>query len=117
MIEIYDDATLELAMALPLKPQQREAICRIVSNARRSSLWHLTCILVIEDNDADGDFEATLGFLPRFGPLGGEGAATEAYWAWRDDYGENIELLVTAGDSGFAWYLLMARAWFDSHIA
>ena len=116
MIQIYDDDTLEAAVAAPLDDTVRGLINRIVSDAHSSDLWQLTCIVVIEDNDTVDDFEAILGFLPSTGPLGGEGAAAVPYWSWREDHRDTVELLVPAGDEGFCWFLIMSRAWFDTRI-
>lgn len=119
MIQIYDDATLEAALATSLDTTTRELVDRIVSDARSSDLWELTCIVLIADDDTAGEFEAVLGYPPSTGPLGGEGAAAVTYWSWREDHGPNgdtVELLVPAGDEGFCWFLIMGRGWFDTRI-
>ena len=117
MIQIYDDDTLEAALAATLDDTVRELINRIVSDARTLDLWgELTAIVVIADNDSAAEFEAILGYPPSTGPLGGEGAAVLPYWARREDHGDTVELLVPAGDEGFCWYVITSRAWFDSQI-
>lgn len=116
MIEIYDDATLQDALSFPLDATCRELLCRIVSDARASELWELTCIVIVGDGDTAGEFEALLGYPPSTGPLGGEGAAAVPYWSWREDHGDWMELLVPAGDEGFCWFLIMSRTWFDTRI-
>lgn len=115
-ILIYDDSSLEAALAAPLAATTRELVDRIVSDARASDLWELTCIVIIADEDTAGEFEAVLGYPPSTGPLGGEGAAAVPYWSWRDHHGDTVELLVPAGDEGFCWFLIMSRAWFDARI-
>ena len=119
MLTIYDDATLETALATPLSDTRRELICRIASDARATELWELTCIVLVEDGDTAGEFEDVLGYPPSLGPLGGEGAADMPYWSWREAHGvtgDTIELLVPAGDEGFCWFLIMSRGWFASRI-
>ena len=116
MITIYDGATLEAAQSTPLNPTILEMVRRIVSHARTSGLWQLTCIVIVEETDSAQEFEAVLGFPPSTGPLGGEGGAAEPYWAWLEERGDWIELLIPAGNDGFAWYILMTRDWFEARI-
>jgi hypothetical protein len=116
MIQIYDDSSLEDALATMLDNTTRELVGRIVADARASDLWELTCIVIIADHNTAGEFEAVLGYPPSTGPLGGEGAAPVPYWSWREDHGDTVELLVPAGDEGFCWFLIMPRAWFDTRI-
>lgn len=117
MIEIYDNSTLEDALATPLDNTTRELVGRIAFDARASGLWKLTCIVIVGDGDTAGEFEAVLGYPPSTGPLGGEGGAASPYWSWREDHGTNgdtVELLVPAANEGFCWFLIMSRAWFDT---
>ncbi len=108
---IYDDATL--AVLGDTTSAQRDLIDRIVADARASDLWDLTCIVVVEDHDTAQDWERVLGYPPSTGPLDGDG---QAYWAWLEQHGDLTELLVTAGDEGFAWFILIPNGWFDAHI-
>lgn len=113
---IYDDATLAAALAATRDDTSRSLIERIAHDAKASDLWELTCIVVIGDNDTSQAFEDVLGYPPSPGPLGGEGAAFEPYWSWREQHGDWIELLIPAGDTGFAYFLIMPSGWFDSRI-
>ena len=114
MITIYDDATLEAALATQLDGTRRDLIERITSDARASDLWDaLTGIVLIDDNDTAEDFEEALGFPPSSGPLGIEG---DDYWSWLERHGDRVEMMMTAGDSGFAWFIIMPTGWFDERI-
>lgn len=113
---IYDDATLVAALAATLDETSRTLIERIAHDAKASDLWELTCIVVIGDSDSAQDFEEALGFDPALGPLGGEGEPFDPYWSWQERHGGKIELLMTAGDSGFAWFMVMPESWFVAHI-
>ena len=104
---IYDDATLAAATT------DRALIERIAHDAKASDLWELTCIVVIGDNDTAEDFEEALGFPPSSGPLGIEG---DDYWSWLERHGDRVEMMMTAGDSGFAWFVVMPTDWFDARI-
>ncbi len=110
MINIYDDATLEAALATPLNDTCRELVCRIASDAKASDLWHLTCILVIDFDDAAGELESTLGFDPLTGPLHVHGEPFVPYWAWLERHADHFEMLITAGDEGFATFVLIPDA-------
>ena len=107
MLTIYDDATLEAATATPLNDTCRELIGRIASDAQVSDLWHLTCIVVLELADAEGELESTLGFDPLTGPLYVEGETFVPYWAWLERHADHFEMLITAGDEGFAYFVLI----------
>lgn len=113
---IYDDATLAAALAATLDDTSRALIERIAHDAKASDLWELTCIVVISDNDTAQAFEDVLGYPPSPGPMGGEGAAVEPYWSWLERHGSWTELMITAGDTGFAWFIIMPTGWFDTRI-
>lgn len=113
---IYDDATLTAALAATCDHTSRTLIERIAHDAKASDLWELTCIVLFEHDDTAQDFEGVLGFPPSTGPLGGEGEAPEPYWSWKERHDEWIELMMTAGNSGFAWFIVMPESWFVAHI-
>lgn len=113
---IYDDATLAAALAVELDETSRALVERIAHDAKASDLWELTCIVVIGDNDTAQNFEGALGFDPALGPLGGEGEPFDPYWVWKERHGDWIELMMTAGDSGFAWFIIVPESWFEAHI-
>lgn len=105
MIEIYDDATLEAALATPLDAITRDLVGRIVSDARASGLWaNLTCILVVEPDDTAEVIGDTLGFSPLEGPFGEAGSP---YWTWLETHRGWHEMLLTVGNEGFAYFLLI----------
>ncbi|MEJ6011521.1 hypothetical protein [Novosphingobium aquae] len=116
MITIHDDATLAAALAAACDNTSRALIERIAHDAKASDLWDLTCIVLIDDDDTDREFEEVLGYPPSLGPLGGEGAAVEPYWSWCEQHRDWTELLITAGDSGFAWFVIMPSGWFEARI-
>ena len=113
---IYDDATLAAALAAALDDTSRTLIERIAHDAKASDLWDLTCIVLIDHADTARDFEDLLGYPPSTGPLGGEGAAVEPYWSWREQYWDYTELLIPVGDEGFAWFIIMPKNWFETRI-
>ena len=113
---IYDDATLATAQAATCDLTSRTLIERIAHDAKASDLWELTCIVVIDHADTAQAFKDVLGYSPFTGPLGGEGAAVEPYWSWLERHGGWVEMMMTAGDSGFAWFVIMPEDWFAIHV-
>ena len=113
---IYDDTTLAAALAAAPDGISRTLIERIAHDAKASDFWTLTCIVLIGDHDTDQQFEEVLGYPPSTGPLGGEGAAVEPYWSRLERRGGWTELLITAGDTGFAWFIIMPTGWFETRI-
>ena len=110
MLTIYNNATLDTALATPLNDTCRELIGRIASDAQASDLWDLTCIIVIEPDDAEGELESTLGFDPLTGPLRVHDEPFVPYWAWLERHADHFEMLITAGDEGFAYFVLIPDA-------
>lgn len=104
MLTIYDDTTLQAALTTPLDKTCADLIECIASDARASDLWELTCIVVVENGDTAEEFEDVLGYSPSTGPLGSEG---EAYWSWLERHDGWHEMLITAGDTGFAYFVLI----------
>ncbi|MXO74812.1 hypothetical protein GRI40_06205 [Altererythrobacter aerius] len=110
MLTIYDDATLEAALATPLGDTCRNLIGRIVSDARASDLWdQLTCIVLIDPNDDAKDLEGILGFDPKEGPLGNAVGELIPWWDWLEHHPGWFELLTTTG-TDFAYFLLVPDA-------
>ncbi len=116
MHTIYDNATLAAALAVAPDDTSRNLIERIAQDAKASALWEQTCIVLIEENDTARQFEQLLGYPPSTGPLGGEGEALLPYWSWLERHGGWTELLITAGNEGFAWFILMPNSWFETRI-
>lgn len=110
---IYDDATLEAALTAARDDTSRQLIELIAADAKASELWDLSCMVLVDRQDTAQDFERVLGFAPSTGP---SGAAGEAYWSWREQRGGWTELHITAGDSEFAWFVVMPTDWFDARI-
>lgn len=106
MIEIYDDTTLEAALAAPLDPACRDLVNRIASDARASDLWFHTCIAVVEPADDTENLEQLLGFDPTIGPLGDAAGEFTPWWDWLEHYPGYFELLHTTG-TDFAYFVLV----------
>lgn len=105
MITIFDDETLISAEGQVTDPTLTDLVARIVHDARASGLWaDLTCILVVEPDDTAEVIGDTLGFSPLEGPFGEAGSP---YWTWLEAHRGWYEMLLTVGNEGFAYFLLI----------
>ena len=107
MIQIYDDETLSAALGGSADAELALLVKSIADGSRASDLWALTCILIVEPCDSGSELEGALGFDPLTGPLHEPGEPFVPYWSWLGRRGDWHQMLVTAGDSGFAWFLLV----------
>lgn len=105
MLEIYEE-TIAAALTAPLDAVCRDLVGRIVSDARASGLWDLTCIAVLDPTDGTEDLKQLLGFDPRTGPLGGADGEFTPWWDWLEHHPGYFELLHTTG-SDFAYFVLV----------
>ena len=107
MLTIYDDITLDEALETLPASAIRDTLSEIVSDAKACDLWALTCVLVVQAGDHVTDLRETLGFDPLGGPLHEPGIPFEPYWSWLERHKGHYEMLITAGDEGFAYFILI----------
>lgn len=109
MLTIYDDATLDGALNILAPSAIRDTLTKIAHDAKASDLWPtLTCALVVQNGDRVADLQEALGFDPLTGPLYEAGETFEPYWSWLENHGDHYEMLITASDEGFAFFVLIA---------
>ena len=112
MLSLYK-ASIEAALHQPLDPSLHALLVETWRRAEAPDLLDLTHILVIQPGDTEAQIIAEIGFSPLVEPLGGVRFATTGYyphWAWLHDLGGWYEMIVTVGDSGFAFILLIEKA-------
>ncbi|MXO74839.1 hypothetical protein GRI40_06345 [Altererythrobacter aerius] len=107
MLTMYDDATLEVALKAVPASAIRDTLMRVVHDAKACDLWSLTCVLVIETGDDGAELRETLGFDPLTGPLHEPGTTFEPYWSRLERHSDHYEMLITAGNEGFAYFVLV----------
>ena len=113
MLSIYDCASFEGAAARTTDPQLHGLITRHWSSAQARGLAELTHIVVIQRGDDETTVEAEIGFNPLVSPLDGTRYGTsnfQPHWAWLQDVGGWYEMIVTVGNSGFAFILLIDKS-------
>lgn len=111
MISIYDEDTSRAALACALDGQLRTAINTHLDRATKNGLQAMTYLLVVEATDTDTAIEQELGFSPLVCPIDGyhwRDARFVPQWAWLDHQRGWFELIITVGNSGFAYILLVA---------
>lgn len=107
MLTIYDDATLRSALSELAATPICDTVNRIAYDAKASGLWELTCILVLQGGADATEPEHLLGFNPLGGPLQDSDQPFMPYWSWLERHEDHFEMLLTAGDEGFAYFVLV----------
>lgn len=91
---IYDDATLAAFRDSAPDAALLELVERLVAQEIARGLWQqeLSCLAI----QPEGDLAALLGAEPE-------------EWDWRVEHEEFVEFGMAAGNSGFAWIIVMSR--------
>ena len=113
MISLHDEASIAAAMAQPIEPALRTLMEARLDQAAKADLLDLTHIVVIQPGDTEAHIIAEIGFSPMAEPLGGIRFGTTGFyphWAWLRDLGPFYEMIVTVGNSGFAFILVIEKA-------
>jgi hypothetical protein len=113
MLSLYDEATTKAALALPIDPDLRALLTTRIVHYAAADLASATHILVIQPGDTGSDIERKIGFYPTNNIIDGVcsgSAAFHPFWDWLQDLGGWFEMIVTVGDSGFAYILLIQDA-------
>jgi hypothetical protein len=110
MLSLHDEATMQAALALPIDPHLHALLTTRIGHYAASGLSSLTHILVIQPGDTDAVIKQEIGFYPTTSPIDGahfESLAFHPFWDWLEDQGGWFEMIVTVGDTGFAYILLI----------
>jgi len=110
MLSLYDEATTKAALALPIDPDLRALLTTRIVHYAAAGLTAATHILVIQPGDTESEIEREVGFYPTTNIINGVrsgSAAFHPFWDWLQDLGGWFEMVVTVGDTGFAYILLI----------
>lgn len=113
MLSIYDNDTLAVAQHSNIDPRLKELIVCRLGQAECNGLGQLTHILVIEADDTEQQIIDEIRCSPLANPLDGIRYGEPGFiphWAWLQDSGAWFEMIVTVGDSGFAYIILIEKA-------
>ena len=113
MLSFYDRATIEGALALSLDSQLHNLLASRIANLTArgfDDLIDMTHFLVIEAGDTQADIELEVGFSPLVNATDGTRFGSIDFhpsWDWLQYHDGWFELIVTVGNSGFAFVLLI----------
>ena len=111
MISIFDAASLSAALATPLDPRLRVMIEQRINSARKNGLAEMTHIVVVQPGDTEADIVAEIAWSPLLNPIDGRRFGESGFvapWDWLQRHdGGWYEMVVTVGNSGFAFVVLL----------
>lgn len=113
MLSLYNKASIAAAMGQPIDLALRTLLQTRLDQAANADLLDLTHILVVQPDDTEAMIIGEIGFSPLAGPfdeLRFGIAGFYPHWAWLQDLNGWYEMIVTVGDSGFAYILLIEKA-------
>lgn len=113
MISLSDAAFIKCAVKLRLEPRLHRLIRRRVEGLRSrfgGDLLDRTHILVVQAGDSESDIRSEVGFSPLESPFDQARYGTagfDPFWDWLKRHDGWFEMIVTVGDGGFAYVLLI----------
>ena len=113
MLSLYDEASIAAVMEQPIQPALRSLLQARLDQTAAADLLSLTHILVVQPGDTEAQILAAIGLSPLVEPFDGARFGTadfQPHWAWLHDLGGWYEMIVTVGDTGFAFVMLIEKS-------
>lgn len=113
MISLHDRDLIESVFSAPLPSWLANALADRIKRTLAAGLGDFTNILVVEAEDTEDQIVEAIGFSPLNDPFGGTRYGHPGFlpgWAWLVTLPSAFEMIVTVGDSGFAYVLLIEDA-------
>ena len=113
MLSLYDEASIAAVMEQPLQPALRSLLQARLDQTTAADLRSLTHLLVVQPGDTEAQIATEIGFSPLVEPFEGArfgAAGFQPHWTWLHDLGGWYEMIVTVGNDGFAFILLIEKA-------
>ena len=112
MISLPDRAAIEAAVNGSMPVEVRDILARRIAGltSPHGDLTDLTHFLVVEAGDTEAAIVAEIGFSPLVNAIDGARFGSPDFhpsWDWLRDVGGWFELIMTVGNSGFAFVLLI----------
>lgn len=111
MLSLFDRVSMERALSLPLDPKLRRLLSDRVAHTITGEfdLSELTQFVIVESGITEAEIMDEIGMSPLINPLDGSRFGSgdfHPWWEGLEDHDGWFEMIVTVGNSGFA-YLLM----------
>jgi hypothetical protein len=113
MLSLYDKTSMEAALASPLDPRLHQLLAERIHDARETDLIDLTHLLVVQPGDCEHTIAEEICLSPLTNPIDGERFGTpefQPWWDWLQHHDGWFEMIITVGNSGFAFILLIEDA-------
>src|SRR4051812_14212066 len=113
MLSLYDEASMDAALASPLEPQLRKLLVDRIHDARATGLIRMTHFLVVEPGDGEEAILEEIGMSPLTNPLDGARFGSdefEPWWDYLETHRGYHEMVICVGNSGWAAILLIEDA-------
>lgn len=111
MLSLHTAASIAASPSLVTDDTLRPILRSSVRRWKQARLLDLTHLLIVEPGDTEADIIDEVGFSPLVSTWDGRLFGTEGFqpfWDGLHDRGGWFELIVTVGDSGFAFVLVIA---------
>jgi hypothetical protein len=113
MLSLHDSPSIQAVLASPLQPGLRKLLTDRINDAAASDLLELTHLIVVQAGDCEHDIAEEICLTPLTNPLDAQrfGAAEfQPWWDYLERHDNYFEMIITAGNSGFAFILLIEDA-------
>lgn len=110
MLSLPDKASMMAALQLDLDAQLHRLLADRIDDAEATGLIDLTHFIILTKGDTDGDVDREIGMSLLCNPLDGacfSSPSFQPHWDWLEDHGGWHEMIVTVGNSGFAFVIFI----------
>jgi hypothetical protein len=113
MLSLHDKASMEAALASPLDNRLRQLLADRIEDAAKTDLLGLTHLLVVQAGDCEHTITEEICLSPLTNPSDGVPFGSPEFvplWDWLQQHDGWFEMIITVGNSGFAFILLIEDA-------
>lgn len=111
MLSFYDAAAIVAAPTnSSIDPTLKQLIADRVHDWTATDLLNLTHLLVVQPGDTEDELMEAVAFSPLVNPLDGRRFGSKGFepcWDWLERHDGYYEMIVTVGNDGFAYILMI----------